>query len=147
MTSPQQRKAIHLVVVLLVASISTSVLVTVLGVATHATKLGPNQILLLLVAVLYVWVIRRLRAGSAAAYRRVRIVSAVGFVGVAGRVAFGGARIWLGAVEAAQLALLVALIVAVNRPIVRDAFPAVPDRRPRNRRAALLLAVLAPLCA
>jgi hypothetical protein len=147
MTSPQERKAIHLVVVLLVASISTSVLVTLLSVASHAARLGPNQILVLLVAVLYVWVIRQLRAGSPAAYRRVRIVSAAGFLLVAGQVAFAGYPIWLRAIEGAQLALLAGLIVAVNRPVVRGAFPAVRDGRPRNRRAALVLAVLAPLCA
>jgi hypothetical protein len=147
MTSPQHRKAVRLVVVLLVASICTSVLVTVFGVAVHAAPLGPNQVLILLVAILYVWVIRQLRAGSATAYRRVRIASAVGFVAVAAQIAFGGYPVWLRTVEGVQLALLAALIVAVNRPIVRGAFPAVPDVRPRNRRAALLLAVLAPLCA
>ncbi|GAA4260989.1 hypothetical protein [Dactylosporangium darangshiense] len=46
-----------------------------------------------------------------------------------------------------QLAVLAALIVAVNRPVVRGAFPPVPDPRPRNCRAALLLAVLAPVVA
>jgi hypothetical protein len=147
MTSPQQRKAIHLVVVLLVASISTSVLVTLLSVASHAAKLGPNQILVLLVAIGYVWVIRQLRAGSPAAYRRVRIVSAAGFLLVAGQLAFGGYPVWLRAIEGAQLALLAGLIAAVNRPVVRGAFPAVRDERPRHRRAALVLAVLAPLCA
>jgi hypothetical protein len=147
MTSPQQRKAIRLVVILLVASISTSVLMTILTVAVHAAALGPNQILILLVAILYVWVIRQLWTGSPAAYRRVRIVSVAGFVVVAGQLAFGGYPVWLRAVEGTQLALLAALIVAANRPIVRDAFPAVPDDRPRNRRAALLLGVLAPLCA
>jgi hypothetical protein len=147
MTSPQQRKAIRLVVVLLVASISTSVLIIGLSVAVHAATLGPNQILILLVAILYVWVIRRLRAGSAAAYRRVRIVSVAGFVAVAGQLVFGGYPVWLRAVEGVQLALVATVIVAVNRPIVRSAFPAVPHERPRNRRAALLLGVLAPLCA
>jgi hypothetical protein len=147
MTSPHQRKAIRLVVVLLVASISASVLVTVVSVAVHAATLGPNQIMLLVMAFLYVWVIRRLRARSAAAYRRVRIISAVGFVAVAGQLAFGGFPIWLRVVEGVQLSLLAAMIVAVNRPIVRAAFPAVADARPRNRRAALVLAVLAPLCA
>jgi hypothetical protein len=147
MTSPQQRTAIHLVVVLLVVNICAGVLVTVLSVAVHAADLGPNQILVLLVAILYVWVVRRLRAGSPTAYRRVRIVSAAGLVAVAGQLAFGGYPLWLQTIEGAQLAVLAALIVAVNRPIVRSAFPAVPDDRPRNRRAALVLAVLAPLCA
>jgi hypothetical protein len=147
MTSPQQREAIRLVVVLLVASISTSVLVTVLSVVSHAATLGPNQILVLLVAVLYVWVIRQLRAGSHSAYRRVRVVSAAGFLVVAGQSVFGGYPVWLRTVEGAQLVLLASLIVAVNRPVVRAAFPRVPDPRPRNRRAALVLALLAPLCA
>jgi hypothetical protein len=147
MTSPQQRRAINLVVALLVASISTTVLATVLAVAMHAASLGPNQILILLVATLYGWVIRRLRAGSPAAYRRVRIVSAAGFVVVAGQVTFGGYPVWLRAVDGVHLALLAVLVVAVNLPIVRGAFPAVPDDRPRNRRAALLLGLLAPLCA
>jgi len=146
MTSPQ-RTALRLVVALLLASIAAGVLVTVLSVAVHATTLGPNQILVLLVAVVYGWVIRRLRAGSAAAYRRVRIVSAAGFVAVAGQLAFGGYPAWLRAIEGVQLLLLAALIVAVNRPVLRAAFPAVPDDRPRNRRAALVLAVLAPICA
>jgi hypothetical protein len=147
MTSPQQRQAIRLVVVLLVASISASILGTLLSVATHVATLGPDQILILLVAVLYVWVIHRLRAGSRAAYRRVRIVSAAAFLVVAGQLAFGGFPVWLRTIEGAQLAILAGLIVAVNRPVVRNAFPAVRDDRPRNRRAALLLAVLAPICA
>ncbi|GAB3835429.1 hypothetical protein GCM10027610_033190 [Dactylosporangium cerinum] len=46
-----------------------------------------------------------------------------------------------------QLAVLAALIAAVNRPVVRAAFQPVPDPRPRNRRAALLLVVLAPVVA
>jgi len=147
MTSAPQPKAIRPVVTLLVASISAGVLVTVLSVATHAAPLGPNQVLVLVVAVLYVWVIRRLRAGSRAAYRRVRIVSAAGFLLVAGQLALGGYPAWLRTAEAAQLAILAALVVAVNRPVVRAAFPAVRDERPRHRRAALVLALLAPLCA
>jgi hypothetical protein len=147
MTSPQQRRAIRTVVILLVASVAAGVLVTAAGVAAHVVALGPNQILVLLVATGYVWVIRRLLAGAAGAYRRVRIVSVAGFLLVAGQLAVGGHPAWLRAAEAAQLALLAALIVAVNRRVVREAFPPVPDHRPRNRRAALVLAVLAPLCA
>lgn len=147
MTTPQQRKAIHLVVVLLIASVSASVLVTLLSVASHAATLGPNQVLVLVVAILYIWVIRRLRAGAHSAYRRVRIVSAAGFLLAVGQLAVGGYPNWLRAIGGVQLALLAALIVAVNRRVVREAFPRVPDERPHNRRAALVLAVLAPLCA
>jgi len=134
-------------VILLVASISAGVLVTALSVVTHADPLGPNQILVLVVAALYGWVIRKLVAGSRAAYRRVRFVSAAGFLLVAGQLVAGGHPAWLRAAEGVQLALLAALIGAVNRRVVRAAFPAVPDERPRNRRAALVLALLAPLCA
>jgi hypothetical protein len=145
-TSPQQR-AIRLVVVLLVAGISVSVLSTVLALVSHAVTLGANQILIFGVAALYAWVIRRLRAGSPRAYRRVRIVSAAGFVAVAWQLVSGAYPSWLRPVQVVQLALLAALIVAVNRPIVRAAFPAVPDLRPRNRRAALALVLLTPIVA
>ena len=147
MTSIQQRKAVRLVVGLLVASIATGVSFVVLTLVTHAATLGPNQILFFLVAILYVWVIRQLRAGSSSAYRRVRFVSAAGFVAVGWQLAAGAYPVWLRPIEAGQLALLAALIVAVNRPVMRAAFPRVPDPRPRNRRAALVLAVLAPLVA
>lgn len=134
-------------VVLLVAGISVSVLFTVLALAVHAVTLGANQILIFVVAALYVWVIRQLRRGSRAAYRRVRIVSAAGFVAVAGQLFTGTYPAWLRPIEVVQLALLAGLIAAVNRPIMRAAFPAVADPRPRHRRAALVLALLAPLCA
>src|SRR3954451_648123 len=146
-TSLPQQKAIRLVVGLLVASIATGVSFAVLTLITHAATLGPNQILIFLVAILYVWVIRQLRAGSSSAYRRVRFVSAAGFVAVGWQLASGAYPVWLRPIEAGQLALLAALIVAVNRPVMRAAFPRVPDPRPRNRRAALVLAVLAPVVA
>jgi len=147
MTSIRQQRAVRLVVGLLVASIATGVSFAVLTLVTHAATLGPNQILIFLVAILYVWVIRNLRAGSSSAYRRVRFLSAAGFVAVAWQLAAGAYPVWLRPIEAGQLALLAALIVAVNRPVVRAAFPRVPDPRPRNRRAALVLAVLAPVVA
>src|SRR4051812_4110688 len=108
-TSPQQR-AIRLVVVLLVTGIVVSVLSTVLALVAHAVTLGANQILIFLVAALYVWVIRQLRAGSPRAYRRVRIVSAAGFLAVAWQLASGAYPIWLRPVQVVQLALLAALI-------------------------------------
>src|SRR4051794_3086362 len=146
-TSLPQQKAIRLVVGLLVASIATGVSFAVLTLITHAATLGPNQILTFLVAILYVWVIRQLRAGSSSAYRRVRFVSAAGFVAVGWQLASGAYPVWLRPIEAGQLALLAALVVATNRPAMRTAFPRVPDPRPRNRRAALVLAVSAPVVA
>jgi len=146
-TSLPQQRAIRLVVALLVASVATGAGFVVLTLVTHAAALGPNQILIFLVAIVYVWVIRRLRAGSSSAYRRVRFVSAAGFVAVGWQLAAGAYPVWLRPLEAGQLALLGALIVAVNRPVMRAAFPRVPDPRPRDRRAALVLAVLAPVVA
>jgi len=63
-TSLPQQRAIRLVVALLVASVATGAGFVVLTLVTHAATLGPNQILIFLVAIVYVWVIRRLRAGS-----------------------------------------------------------------------------------
>ena len=162
----QQRRAIRLVVALLVASLATSVVFALLTLFFHTDVLAYQQarrpgadpaalartlwtrpIPIAVVAVLYLWVIRQLLAGVPRAYRRVRIVSAAGFVAVAWLFLSAEYPAWLRAVQAAQLVLLATLIVAVNRPVVRAAFPAVPDDRPRNRRAALVLVVLAPVVA
>ncbi|MGC4747382.1 hypothetical protein ACLQ28_17260 [Micromonospora sp. DT201] len=166
MMTPQQRGAIRLVVMLLIASLTMSVGFAVLTLVFRTDVLAYQQarqpdadpdalaatlwtrpIPIFLVAVLYIWVARQLLAGARGAYRRVRIVSALGFVVVGWLFISAEYPVWLRAVQAAQLAALAALIIAANRPTVRSAFPAVPDLRPRNRRAALLLAVLAPIVA
>ena len=148
MFTPQQDKAIRLVVGLLVAGLAVSVAfaVTIIVVRPGAATYQ-RAVPVLVVAVAYLWVIRRLLAGDPRAYRRVRLVSAFGLVTVGWLFASGAYSSWLRGVQAVQVALLLALVVAVNRPVVRAAFPKVPDRRPRNRRAALALAVIAPLCA
>ncbi|MFG1609619.1 hypothetical protein [Actinoplanes sp. NPDC049265] len=154
------------VVVLLVASLSASVVFALLTLLFHDQVLAYQQarhpasapaslsatlwtrpIPVFVVAVLYIWVIRQLIAGLARAYRRVRIVSIAGFVAVAWLLLSAEYPPWLRGVQVVQLAVLGALIVAVNRPSVRAAFPAVPDPRPRNRRAAWLLVLAAPLIA
>ncbi|MEU7869002.1 hypothetical protein [Dactylosporangium sp. NPDC049140] len=164
--NPQQRNAIRLVVGLLIAALTVSVSFAVLTLVfrhdvlayQHARHPGADPaalertlwtrpIPILAVTVLYVWVIRRLRAGAAGAYRRVRIVSAVGFLAVAYLFLTAEYPAWLRGLQGVQLALLALLIVAVNRPVMRSAFPAVPDERPRNRRAAWLLVLAAPLVA
>ncbi|GIM94354.1 hypothetical protein [Paractinoplanes toevensis] len=166
MTTPPQRRAIRLVVILLVASLTASVTFALLtwlfrhDVLAYqqardpaadpdalAATLWTRPIPILAVAVLYFWVARRLLAGAASAYRRVRIVSVLGLIAVAWLLFSAAYPPWLRGVQAVQLVLLAALVAAVNRPLVRSAFPAVPDLRPRNRRAALLLAVLAPFVA
>ncbi|TQS45236.1 hypothetical protein [Cryptosporangium phraense] len=164
MTEPQQ--AVRLVVRLLVASLTASVLFAVLTLvfrhdvlayqqardpdadpAALAATLWTRPIPILVVAVLYVWVARGLLAGAARAYRRVRIVSVVGFVAVGWLLLSGAYPGWLRGVQVVQLGLLAALIVAVNRRVVRAAFPVVPDPRPRNRKAAWALILLAPFVA
>lgn len=112
-----------------------------------ARTLWTRQIMILAVAVLYLWVARQLLAGVPQAYRRVRIVSVLGFAAVGWLVVSAAYPAGLRALQGAQLALLAALIAAVNRPTVRAAFPAVADPRPRNRRAALTLVLVAPLVA
>ena len=166
MTTPQQRGAIRLVVILLIASLSVSVAFAVLTLVFRSEVLAFQQvehpdadpgalaatlwtrpIPVFGVAVLYIWVARQLLAGASRAYRRVRIVSALGFVAVGWLFVSADYPAWLRAVQAVQLVVLAALIVAVNRPTVRAAYPAAPDTRPRNRRAALLLVLLAPIVA
>ncbi|MFG1925072.1 hypothetical protein [Cryptosporangium sp. NPDC048952] len=141
--------AVRLVVKLLVASLSVSVVFAVLTLVFLPSDITTwtRSVLVLLVAMLYVRIARQLLAGVAGAYRRVRILSALGFVAVAWLLVSGAYPGWLRGVQVVQLALLGALIVAVNRRVVREAFPRVPDTRPRNRRAALLLVVLVPLVA
>jgi hypothetical protein len=166
MMTPQQRRAVHVVVGLLVAGLALGMTFAALTLifrddvlryqqdrhpdvdpGSLASTLWTRPIPILIVAVLYIWVARQLLAGAHRAYRRVRIVSVLGFVAVGWLFASAEYPVWLRAVQVVQLAVLAALIVAVNRRVVREAFPRVPDLRPRNRRAALLLAFLAPVIA
>ena len=166
MITSQQRRAIHLVVILLVASLTVGVAFAVLTLVFRsdvlayqlarqpeadpdalAATLWTRPILVFGVAALYIWVARQLLSGAPRAYRRVRIVSALGFAAVGWLFLSAAYPAGLRIVQAVQLGLLAALIIAVNRRLVRAAFPAAPDPRPRNRRAALLLAVLAPIVA
>ncbi|MFI5914103.1 hypothetical protein [Dactylosporangium sp. NPDC051541] len=164
--TPQQRSAIRVVVALLIASLTVSVSFALLTVlfrhdvlayqlardpgadrAALERTLWTRPVPILAVAVLYVWVTRQLLAGAAAAYRRIRIVSAMGFVAVAYLFLTAEYPGWMRGVQGVQLTLLALLIVAVNRPVMRSAFPRVPDPRPRNRKAAWLLVFTAPLVA
>ncbi|MEV0567566.1 hypothetical protein [Dactylosporangium sp. NPDC050588] len=166
MMTPQQRRAVRVVVGLLVAGLALGLAFAALTLlfrgdvlayqesrhphadrAELARTLWTRPIPILVVAGLYVWVARQLLAGAHRAYRRVRIVSVLGFVAVGWLLVSAEYPAWLRAVQGVQLAVLAALIAAVNRPVARAVFPPVPDPRPRNRRAALLLAVLAPVAA
>jgi hypothetical protein len=114
-----------------------------------ALTLWTRPIPILLVAVVYLWVGRRLRQGVRAAYLRVRVVSLVGLVAVAYLIVSGAYPPWLRVVQGAQFLLLVALAVAVNRRRMRTGFargPARP-RPPGARRAAFALVLIAPVAA
>ncbi|WP_433061556.1 hypothetical protein [Dactylosporangium sp. CS-033363] len=147
----QQRNAIRVVVGLLIASLTVSVTTAVLTLVFHPGGLTATtwtrSAMVLALAGLYLWLAPRLLHGVASAHRRVRIASAAGFVAVAFVFLTAQNPGWLRGLQAVQLGLLAVLIVAVNRPVVRSAFPAVLDGRPRNRRAAWLLVLAAPVVA
>ncbi len=166
MFAPQQRRAVRTVVVLLVANLAVSLAFGVLtllfrhDIVTYQQARHPGTdpdaltravwsraVPLVAVAVLYFWVCRRLLAGSPRAYRRVRIVSVLGLLAVGWLFVSAAYPAWLRAIQAGQLVVLAALVVAVNRHTLRAAFAAVPDPRPRSWRAAWTLALLAPLVA
>ncbi|MFB9832802.1 hypothetical protein, partial [Actinoallomurus acaciae] len=114
-----------------------------------ALTLWTRPVPILLVAVVYLWVGRRLRQGVRAAYRRVRVVSLVGLAAVAYLIVSGAYPPWLRVIQGVQLLLLVALVVAVNRRRMRTGFargPARP-RPPGARRAAFALVLIAPVTA
>lgn len=97
-------------------------------------------------AALYLWLARQLRRGSRRAYSRIRALSVIGLVALAYLLLSAQYPGWLRVVQVAQLAGLLGLGVAVTRPSVRVQFPK-PPRRAGDRRAALVLVVLAPLVA
>jgi len=161
-------RAVRVVVVLLFANLAAGLLFAALTLifrhdvlayqaaadphadpAALARTLWTRPIPVLAVGALYVWVARRLLAGQRSAFRRVRIVSAAGFLAVGWLLVSAAYPDWLRVVQAGQLALLAALVVAVNRRAVREVFAADTrvDTRPRNRRAAVLLVLMAPLIA
>ncbi|HEY1179378.1 MAG TPA: hypothetical protein VGF17_24750, partial [Phytomonospora sp.] len=98
-------------------------------------------------ALLYLWMARRLRQGSRRAYLRVRALAAAGTVAVGSLIASGQYPVWLRVVQAAQLTALLALLYLVTRPDVRALFPKPPRAPGGDRRAALVLVVLAPVVA
>jgi hypothetical protein len=114
-----------------------------------ALTLWTRPLPILLVAVVYLWVGRRLRQGVRAAYLRVRVVSLAGLVAVGYLIVSGAYPPWLRLVEGAQFLLLVALAVAVNRGRMRRGFARAParPRPPGARRAAFALMLIAPASA
>lgn len=161
--------ATHLrrIVVLLFANLGASALFALLtvlfrdDVITHQLAAGSDQTpdelaaslwiragLVLVVALFYVWIARRMRQGRRGAYMRVRTIAVLGFVGVAYLLVSGAYPAWLRGVQIGQLVLLAALVVATNLRAVRESFPR--SRAPRDRcgiAPALVLVVVTPVVA
>lgn len=156
------------VVALLVTNLAVSVTVALITLILHgpilayqhehhpsadlaglSRTLWTRPIPVLVVAVLYLRFVRQLLGGDPRALRRVRIVSAAGLIGVGWLLVSAGYPGWLRVAEAVQLLLLAALVITVNLRTVRSAFDApVPvDTRPRHRKAAWTLGLLAPVIA
>ncbi|GAA2588995.1 hypothetical protein GCM10010399_18850 [Dactylosporangium fulvum] len=127
MMTPQQRRAVRVVVGLLVAGLALGMAFAALTLifrgnvlayqqnrhphadpAALARTLWTRPIPILIVAGLYVWVARQLLAGAHRAYRRVRIVSVLGFVAVGWLFVSAEDPAWLRVVQGVQLAVLAA---------------------------------------
>ncbi|BCJ46444.1 hypothetical protein GCM10010168_60830 [Actinoplanes ianthinogenes] len=160
--------ATRAVVTLVIANLALSLLFAVLTLAGHDAVLAYQRqhhpgtdpaalertlwsrpVTVFLVALLYLRIVRQLRAGTAAALRRVRIVAVLGLGGLGWLLVSAEYPAWLRVVEIVQVLLLAALAVTTNRRTVRSAFDAVAlvDTRPRNRAAAWTLVFLAPVVA
>lgn len=156
------------VVVLLVTNLAVSVIFALITLLLHgpilayqhghhptadpaalSRTLWTRPIPIILVALLYARFVRQLLKGDPRALRRVRIVSALGLIGVGWLLLSAEYPIWLRAVEVLQLLLLAALVITANLRVVRSAFDApIPvDTRPRHRGAAWTLILLAPVVA
>ncbi|MEV4760917.1 hypothetical protein AB0J86_38255 [Micromonospora sp. NPDC049559] len=167
MTSPPAR-AVRPVVVLLFGNIAVNLIFAALTLVFRhevlayqlardpgadedslAATLWTRPIPILIMAVAYVWVARQLWRGQRRAYLRVRVVSAAGLLAVGWLVLSAAYPTWLRVLQVAQLVLLAALVLAVNRRVLRTAFAAGPKpaKRPGHRGAALLLMLLTPVIA
>ncbi|GLW34208.1 hypothetical protein [Actinoplanes regularis] len=156
------------VVTLLIVNLGVSVIFALITLVLHGTILAyqyehhpdadpaalsrtlwTRPIPVLLVAVLYARLFRQLLAGDPRALRRVRIVSVMGLAGVTWLLLSAEYPAWLRIVEGVQLLLLAALAITVNLRVVRSEFnaPTPVDIRPRNRRAAWTLILVAPVVA
>lgn len=114
-----------------------------------ARTLWTRPIPILVVALTYVWVARRLGQGVRRAYLRVRVLSLAGLAGVGYLIVSAQYPPWLRAIQGVQVLLLAALVVAVNRRVMRTGFVRAPKPpRPKGgRQAALALVLTAPVVA
>jgi hypothetical protein len=105
--------------------------------------------IVVVLAAWYGWIARRMVRGRRGAYLRVRSLAVLGVVAVGYLLISGAYPSWMRVLQAAQLTLLVVLVVATNLRPVRESFPRRPRpaRPPGNRKAALVLVVLTPVIA
>jgi ABC-type Fe3+ transport system permease subunit len=90
--------------------------------STLQTALWTKLVVTVLVAALYIWRAYSLRRGSRRAYLRLYYLCIAGLVGIAYLILGGQYPIWMRVEQGLQAAVLVALLVAVSRPQVRDRF-------------------------
>jgi hypothetical protein len=168
MSTTTRRKATRAVVALVFANLAVSVLFALLTLLLHddilayqqrhhpgadaaalARTLWTRPATVFCVALLYIRIVRQLLAGTPRALRRVRIISGLGLPAIGWLLFTAEYPAWLRAVQVIQLLVLALLAVTVNNRTVRSAFdaPVPPDLRPRNRKAAWTLILLAPVVA
>ncbi|GAA4541556.1 hypothetical protein [Pseudonocardia xishanensis] len=76
------------------------------------------------IGLVYVVLLRRIRAGHRRAFVRVLIISVVSLLGIAYLLSTGQYPVWVEVEQAVQAVVLVALLWAVTRPAVRAHFAA-----------------------
>jgi hypothetical protein len=81
-------------------------------------KLGAT----VLVSLVYIWRAYALRRGSRGAYLRLYYICVVGLIGIVYLIMIGQYPAWMRVEQGLQAVVLVALIVAVSRPHVRNRF-------------------------
>ncbi|MFC4947260.1 hypothetical protein [Pseudonocardia sp. GCM10023141] len=91
--------------------------------------LWSRVITVLVVAVVYVFLIRQLRAGKRRAFVRVLILSVASLAGIAYLALSGQYPWWVVIEQIVQALVLVALLWAVTRPVVRGHFTPVKPLR------------------
>jgi hypothetical protein len=75
-----------------------------------------------IIGIVYVFLLRRIRAGHRRAFFRVLIISVVSLAGIAYLMTSGQYPVWVDVEQALQAVVLIALLWAVTRPAVRAHF-------------------------
>jgi hypothetical protein len=143
--------ALRLVIILMFVNLGLSVLTTIITLILHdsvlnyelahsqlppdaspaevdavrhalQTSLWGKLAATVLVSALYIWRAYALRRGSRGAYLRLYYICIAGLIGIAALILGGQYPVWMRVEQGLQAVVLVALIVAVSRPQVRNRF-------------------------